>query len=349
MNLENVVLVRAMSHLPLDGVLLPSCEGKYLVPNEQNEYYYYIRGQVKKKLESDLGRSLDVWNEEDNLILNNALKSYLPLTSAYTSTLSFSLNGLVPDDINNKFSEMKIAVLDPIKYHQNEDYVNIDAIDTTIKGSIISSKEAILVIEKDYFLSLSEEEKTNLMSHYKVELFTGSLKDAVSSTLQKYNYPSLPLIQKKDISDIEECAEKESMIDFQQSFAQLTNASRLKLQQLYMYPISTMSGVDAVAAEKVQSDFNKNLIVEKYYKEKLYGYLVSISEKYGLVLDEEEKFYLFSEFSNSEEVLRKIIDFLIQNKGIESISVIIQEYNEYIIKNHITNDEIVSLNGDSRK
>ena len=93
------------------------------------------------------------------MLLEQALSEYLPLTSSYTSTLSFSLNGLVPDDMNNKFSDMLVAVIDPIKYHQNEDYVNIDAIDTTIKGSIKTSEEAILVIEQNYFLGLTEEEK----------------------------------------------------------------------------------------------------------------------------------------------------------------------------------------------
>lgn len=349
MNIENVVLVRAMGHLPLDGVLLPSCEGKYLIPNEKDAYYYFIRKEIQKLLEKELGRSLNVWEDDDKALLENALKNYLPLTSTYTSTLSFSLNGLVPDDMNNKFSDMKIAVLDPIKYHQNEDYVNIDAIDTTIKGNITCSEESILVIEKDYFLSLSEDIKTNLMSHYKVEIFTGSLKDAVSNILQKYNYPSIPLIQKKESNDILDCEEKESMIDFENSFAQTSNASRLKLQQLYMYPISTMTGVDAIAAEKVQSDFNKNLIVEKYYKDKFYEYLISIAESYGLVLNDEEKFYLFSEFSNGEEVLKKIMAFLIQTRGIDNLGLIIQEYNHYIIENYISNDEIVSLSGDSRK
>ena len=349
MNLENVVLVRAMSHVPLDGVLLPSCEGKYLKPRVNDDYYYKIRKEVQKNLEAKLGRSLMIWEDEDKLLLDEALKDYLPLTSSYTSTLSFSLNGLVPDDMNNKFSDMKIAVLEPIRYHQNEDYVNIDAIDTTIKGSIETSKEAILLVEHNYFLTLSEEEKMNLMNHYRVELFNGSLKDAVSNTLQKYNYPSLPLIQRKEASDIEECEEKESLIAFQDTFAKDKNASRLKLQQLYMYPISTMSEIDATAAEKVKSDFDKNLIVEKYYKDDFYEFLISKGEECGIHLTEEERFYLFSEYSNSEEILEELLSRIITNVGLENYRLIIQEYNKKVFENHLTNDEIVALNGEGRK
>ena len=349
MNIDNVVLVRAMNHLPLDGVLTPSCEGKYLIPNEKDEYYYLIRREVQKLLEQKLGRSLNVWEDEDKDLLENALRDYLPLTSAYTSTLSFSLNGLVPDDMNNKFSDMKIAVLEPIRYHQNEDYVNIDAIDTTINGSIKVSGDTILIIEKDYYLSLTEEEKINLMSHYKIELFIGSLKDAVTNTLRKYNYPALPLIQKKESRDIIDCEEKESMIVFQDKFAEEHNASRLKLQQLYTYPIYTMDGFDVEAAEKVQSDFNKNLIVEKYYQEKFYEFLMAKAESYGFSLTDEEKFYLFSDFSNKEEVLQTLVETLLKTIGHEAFKKVIQEYNEFIKANYLTNDEIIALNGDSRK
>lgn len=348
MNLDNVVLVRAMNNLPLDGVLVPSCEGKYLKYQLTDDYYYIIKRKVQADLESKLGRYLEVWNEEDKKILDDVLKEYLPLTSSYTSTLSFSLNGLVPDDMNNKFSDLKLAVLDPIKNHQHENFVNIDVIDTTIKGSLVVSNEAILLIEKDYFLSLRDEEKMNLVSHYKLELFTGTLKDAIAKILQKYNYPAIPLIQQKELNDMEDCIEKESMISFQNDFARTHNVSRLKLQQLYMYPISSMSEVDVEASEKVKSDFDKNLIVEKYYKDNFSQFLVSKGEMLGIQLIDEEKFYLFSDFSNREEVLEKLVDSIIQIIGLEEFKQIINEYNQIIYNNYITNDEIVSLNSESR-
>ena len=229
-----------------------------------------------------------------------------------------------------------------------EDYVNIDVIDTTIKGSVVSSEEAILIVEKDYFLALSEEEKMNLMSHYKLELFTGTLKDAIANTLQKYNYPSIPLIQKKELNDIVDCDEKESMITFQNDFAKTHNASRLKLQQLYMYPESSMTGVDAEAKEKVKSDFDKNLIVEKYYKDNFSQFLISKAEMYGIHLTDEEKYYLFSDFSNREEILQQLIESLIQVSNLEDFKTIINEYNQIVLNNYITNNEIVSLNGEAR-
>lgn len=349
MNIENVVLVRAMDNLPIDNALIPSCNGKYLTKSGVNDYYYVIKRYVKVYLEEKLGRQLNLWEEKDNEILNKYINDYLPLTSTYTSTLSFSLNNLVPDDINNKFSEMKLAVIDPIKNHQEEDFVNIDAIDTTIKGSILTSSDAILVIQESYFLGLSEEERHNLMSNYKVEIFNGTLKDAVENTLVKYNYPVLPLIQKRELNDILDSPLKESMINFENEFAVLRNASRLKLQQLYTYPVSTLSGLDVEAAEKVKSDFNKNLIVESYYKNNFYSYLLAKIEEFGLILSDEEKYYLFSDYSNSEEVLQKVVGVLIEKLGYENYKMIIEQYNQNIIDNYLTNDEIVNLNENTRK
>lgn len=266
MNIDTVVLVRAMNNLPVNNALIPSCNGQYLIKRGANDYYYIIKDYIKNYLEQQIGRTLNVYEQKDFEFLNKQIDNYLPFTSSYTSTLSFSLNGLVPDDINNKFSEMKMAVIDPLKNHQEENFVNIDIIDTTIKGNVLTSSEAILVIEENYFLALNEEIRSDLLNYYKIETFNGSLKEAVDNTLVKYNYPSLPLIQKKEYSDILDCPFKESMINFENCFVELQSASRLKLQQLYMYPISTMNGVDVTDAEKVKSDFNKNLTVESYYK-----------------------------------------------------------------------------------
>jgi len=341
MNIDNVVLVRAMNNLPINGILEPSCSSKYLHIQNKGNYYYLIQREIKRYLESKLQRTLD-FSEEDNKLLKDILKDYLPLTSSYTGTLSFSLNGLVPDDINNKFSDMKVAVIDPIKYHLKDDFVNIDVIDTTIKGRIEVSKEAILLIHRDYFLSLTIEEQEKLAKIYKVELFDDTLKEAILSTLNKYNYPSLSLIQDKTSKDIVDCEHKDSMIAFQSYFAKEKGVSRLKLQQLYTTPLELLSeGVDVVAAEKVQSDFSKNLIVQKYYQDSFYNFLLQKAEQYHMELDEMEKFYLFSEFSKSEEVLEDLVKSLLNKAGMENYKLFIEEYNKMIQDNYFTNDEIV--------
>ena len=43
MNIDNVVLVRAMNNVPLNGELVPSCEGKRLVNDNQSDFYHTIQ------------------------------------------------------------------------------------------------------------------------------------------------------------------------------------------------------------------------------------------------------------------------------------------------------------------
>lgn len=50
MNLENVVLVRAMNNIPFDGILMPSCKGKYLKKEGLSDFKDIIRNIVKKNV-----------------------------------------------------------------------------------------------------------------------------------------------------------------------------------------------------------------------------------------------------------------------------------------------------------
>lgn len=349
MNIEEVVLVRARNKLPIEGELIPSCEGMYLKPDALGPFSNVIRDIVRRDLENKLGRPLVLYAEsEDAILLDKEMEKFYPYTSNYTSTLSFSLNGLVPDDINNKFSKMKCAVIEPIKYHTDADYLNISVIDTTTKGRMPLSNEAILVCDEATFRSYSKEEQEFLVGRYRIELFTGSLKEAVNNTLRKYNYPVFNLTQNNEIGYIEECQDKQRMKEFENTFASSVGASRLRLALLYQEPFLT--GVDLIAGDKAKSDFYKRLKVEAYYKERLYQFLLTKAEIVGINLSDEDKFYLFSEDGRSEEVLEELIRSLINRcGGLDNFSLLVAEFNQSVVENHLTNEEIIALQGETRK
>lgn len=348
MNIDNVVLVRARNKLPVEGELIPSCEGMYLKPDTLGDFATILRNMVKRDLENKLGRPLVLYAEsEDAKMLDQAMEKFYPYTSSYTSTLSFSLNGLVPDDINNKFSEMKCAVIEPLKYHTDADFLNVSVIDTTTKGSMQLSNEAILVCDENTFRSYPESVQQNLMAKYRVELFTGSLKDAVNNTLQKYNYPVFNLNQRKEQGYIEECPEKANMQAFEDAFALSVNASRLRLAQLYQEPFLT--GDDLVAGDKAKSDFYKSLEVDAYYKEELYKFLLMKADMLGIDISDDDKFYLFSEYGRGEEVLEELMRSLVSRSGgLESFAGHVAEYNQNVVNNYLTNEQIIALRGEAR-
>lgn len=351
MNLDNVVLVRAMSHLPLNGELIPSCEGKRLVFEKTSDFSDYIQELIEKELERKLGRPLVLYYESpDALLRDKMLEEYRILTGAYyTSSLSFSLNGIAPDDNTCNFSVLPLAVIDPIKNHTDANFVNVDVIDTTIKGRRQVSSDAILVINEEFFNSLSDEIKTNLANYYKIEFCGSNLKEGIDATLKKYNYPSLPLKQEREEDNIGECPERESMIGFENSFAKSVGASRLRLQQFYTCEIFAVD-IDQLAHEKVGMDFYNNLIINEYYRHQLYNFLIAKAESFGIDVTDEEKYYIFTEYINGIEAMKKITSELIDAYGgLLNFKAFIKEYNEYAMNNYLTNDQIIALKGDTRK
>ena len=118
-----------------------------------------------------------------------------------------------------KFTDMKMAVLEPIKNQVDADFVTIETIDTTVKGRMKTSNEAIVLIEREFFSQLSKEIQSNLITNFNIKLFEGDLKVAIEVTLKENGYPVLPLVQRKEKNNIEECPEKESMLDFEDEFS----------------------------------------------------------------------------------------------------------------------------------
>lgn len=350
-NIDNVVLVRAMNNLPLNGELVPSCEGKRLVNDHKSEFYYFVRRCVKSGLEQKLGRELVLYPDSpDYELMESVMRDYSILTGDYyTTTLSFSLNGLVPDDINNQFTNMKLAVLEPIKNQTKADFVTIETIDTTVKGRMKLSDEAMLVVEHEFFSQLSKEEQANLMSHFKIKLFEGDLKDAINSTLSENGYPVLPLIQKREKKNIEECPEKESILDFEDKFSVAVGASRLRLQQLtFMY--GGGDGVDAVAHDKLSEEHDNNLKVEDYYKNQLYDFMLKKAATLGIEISDEDKYYLFTDFQTGTEVMQQTVVSLINAYGgLENFQQFIIEYNNYVKNNYLTNQQIIETLDNKKK
>lgn len=348
MNLDNAVLVRAMNHLPLDGRLIPSFQGNVLVNDNRSQFFYHIKSKLDKYLEEQLGRPLDVFNNpQDEILQNKLLEQYGLLTGPYyTTTLSFSLNGLVPDDRHNKFSELKIAVLDPLKNHVSDNFITVHTIDTTIKGEVNVSKEAILLIDQQFFMSLPEDIKSNLISNYNVKLFTGSLKSAVDSTLRESNCPSFSLIQDDAINNIEDNVDKESILDFEYEFAEKVGAVRTKLQFMtYMYQ-ATGDEVDRIAHDKVKEEFPKSLKIDEYYKNQLYTFILAKAESFGIDISDRDKYSMFTNEFDGIFAMQNVVDTLIEAYGgIYNFQAFIQEYNEYVKMNYRTNEQIIMGDG----
>ena len=339
MNINDIVLVTILNTLPTNNEIQPNCNSMYLMPDFFSDFSFFIQERVRAELSQS-----EFLKDFDKIILD-----YLPLTSSYSNVLSFSFNGLFQYPEKQKLCPAKIAIIEPLKYHLEENFVNINPIDTTIKGGIKLSQEAILVIDSDIFKSLSIEEKTNLISYFKLELYTGDLTEAVDRILNKYKYCSLPLINESKCKYILDCPEKEQVLELQKSLAQNLNVSCLTTERLLTDIIFT-NKEDYSSADKINKEYRKDLIVYEYYRNKLYEFFCEKARLLNIPLTNEETGNLKKEGLKSEQVLKKLMDKLIKEiGGMEKFKNLIHEFNQSILNNYLTNDEILALNGSSRE
>ena len=75
----------------------------------------------------------------------------------------FSLNGICPDDnengfANNTFSNKRVGIIEPLSEHISE-AVSLVPTDTAIKGDVVLSNQAVILIEESFYNSLNESQK----------------------------------------------------------------------------------------------------------------------------------------------------------------------------------------------
>ena len=190
MNIKNIALVRATNIIPIDGVVRPISEVPYLKKEEGTEFSFAMNDLLKKK---GILKEID-WTKPDEISKidkenNEILNQYMPYNTDYNSMVLWSLNGLVPDDINNTFSDKTCAIIDGLEEQiEKSEIVSLVPTDTAIKGAVKLSNQASVLISKERYETLSQEEKDKLTKlDLNVSVFEGDLKEAVDEELIKKN------------------------------------------------------------------------------------------------------------------------------------------------------------------
>ena len=125
--LENAIyrlaLVRVSNIVPKSQTILPISEEPYLTKN-YNGANKFINSLSDMLLQSGVIPMLTDFSEEGIKQYaekqEQILEEYSPYTSDYNSTLLFSINGIVPDDINNTFSNKTCAIIEPLMNQINK-------------------------------------------------------------------------------------------------------------------------------------------------------------------------------------------------------------------------------------
>lgn len=330
MNMDNIAIVRAVDKelIPFDGVLTPIKDTPYI----RKDMSTPLASMWKRVCESNGSVEPIDWDrfgDEEYMIertkkINKAAQDYVPYTSSYNSMVLFSLNGLVPDDSekgfgNNTFSNKPCAIIDGLSEHIDQ-VVSLVPTDTALVNEVRLSPNAIILIEQNTYNSLSDLEKEQLSKlNCSVKLFNGSLKDAVSVTLQSSNRYTLEnLTLAKEKGWILPSPTSEVTKETINKIAQERQIARALHWNIIWQQTDDMDKLESVKDER-----RNYMMIDAYYQQQFLLYLFSridVEEnlKYILLNNPTSENYieeLVSEIKTHPEEYKKVVSFY--NQGME--------------------------------
>jgi hypothetical protein len=183
----------------------------------------------------------------------------------------FSLNGLVPDDINNTFSNKNCAIIEDLSAQiGSTEFISIYPTDTAIKGTVNLSKKAIILIRDDIYNSLSRVEKYALeLIDPDIITFNGDLTAAVEHALSASGVyqPEKLSLSRADHGYIASDTSEET-IKVIREIAQTYNIS----QELFFNILTGQTDLKEELSS-VKDEFSNYLIVTKFYQDTFLKYL----------------------------------------------------------------------------
>ena len=362
MDIKNIALVRATNVIPVDGVVRPISAVPYLRKEKDTEFSTSMRDLLRRK---GLLKEVD-WTKPDEINKiskenTKTLEQYVPYNSDYNSMVLWSLNGLVPDDMNNTFSDKTCAIIDGLAEQiEQSEMVSLVPTDTAIKGNVNLSNKATILIDKDRYETLSLEEKDKLAKlNLNVTIFQGNLKEAVNEALirkGRYTAETLSLAREDD-----GYIKSDTSDEVRRTIRDVANERNIA--QVLHWSVITGQNDELDKLENVKDEFENGCIVKDFYKRAFFEYLFSKmnidngTKEYALYFPDSSKYMedlcdeidrigidkyksLVDEYNKSLEQLREtgklptpqqIVNSARENKKIDLVSMIEKHSNEDII------------------
>lgn len=304
MDIKNIALVRATNIIPFDGVVRSISEEKYLRKEKRTEFFEAMYDLLRRKglLES-----------------RETVEQYMPYSSDYNSMVLWSLNGLVPDDGNNTFSNKTCAIIEGLAEQiEQAEIISLVPTDAAIKGHVNLSNKAKLLISKERYETLSQEEREKLEKlEIEITIFQGALKDAVDKKLiseGRYTAENLSLYR-EDKGYIK----SETSDEVRETICKI--AQEKEISQVLHSNVLTGQNDERDKLISVKEEFNNGVIVKEFFKRTFFEYLFSKME-----IDENTKVYALYSPDNSS-CMESLCDE-IGRIGLDKYKDLVDEYNK---------------------
>ena len=329
MDSKNIALVRATNIIPMDGKVRPLSKVPYIRKERGTQFAFAMSDLLKKLGIVTPLNPQDYFTkseEEQEEILQENRKiteEYLPYNSDYNSVVLWSLNGLVPDDINNTFSNKSCAIIESLDEQKDKtEIVSIIPTDTALKGEVTLSNRATILISKERYESLTDAEKEQLASlDLNVKIFEGDLQESVDKVLESDpDFASEELSLNRATNGYCDSETKDELLEAINDFAEERN-----IPQVLFFNLITGQNDDLDRLESVKDEYKNSVLVSDCYRKTFLNYLCS-----KLEISKETATSAIT-YMDSEVYMKKLCEE-IETIGIDKYKEVVDKYNQSIEK-----------------
>jgi len=321
MDIHNIAMVRATNAIPFDGKVHPVKDTTFIKKENstpfQGEFFSLLRRKgVLHPIDWETPEEERITVEEKN---KQIVAEYMPYTSMYNSMVLWSLNGLVPDDAFNKFSQKTCAIVDGLEEQvEQSEIISIMPTDTALKETVTLSKNATLLIAKQRYEQLSQQQKEQLEQlNFTVSIFEGDLKTAIDTILiQSGRYTAETLDLVSEGGGYKESATSKDVIDTINSVAKERAIPQILHDKIFRGETEGVEKLEDVKGEKQQCD-----IIAEVYKQTFFDYLFS-----RMNIDENVK--MKSQYNPNSDIYMEELCDEIGRIGIDKYKQVVDEYNK---------------------
>ena len=321
MNIHNIAAVRATNAIPFDGVVRPVKDVPFIKKETGTPFAGEMFSLLRRKglLEPIDWDATEVERQVAQEKNKQILAEYMPHTSIYNSMVLWSLNGLVPDDAFNTFSKKSCAIIEGLEeqMEQGTEIVSLHPTDTAIHGEVKLSKSARILISKERYDCLSDQEKQQLSRlEQTVEVFEGDLKTAIDTHLKESGrYTAENLHLANEGGGYKESPTSADVAQTIKNIAKEKNISQLPHINVFLGETAGDGKLDSVKGEKEYCD-----ILADVYKNTFFEYIFE-------ELDIDESVKMNAQYMpNSDRYMEDLCDE-IGRKGIDKYKEVLDKYN----------------------
>lgn len=313
-NTKDFYLVRATDYIYPGHFQYPLCNIPFLTKN--NVVISNVIGNILDEKEH-----IDPYKEEEKYdARKEIIKSYLPLSTQYRSTVHFTLNGLVSSHSKGNFDNKNFIIIDKLSKHLGKsDIRSLKDADTFISGNVNLSDECVILVKKDKYEQLLIE--FPCLKEYNVILYEGEQKTAVEMFLTNNNIISFNI--------------RQHGFEYLTTFEANTIPNFIRSYLKKVYEIFKIESMSHYVSQEYKEDDQNSLILWEYYEEMFFNYFfnkidVSQDNKKQLL---EQYFY---KLSHSERMYNEKIEDTLKNviteMGLEKFKDIVDEFNSNILQ-----------------